>query len=116
MSSEVLGSLCTRYDIHLDQPGNSYLPSGWAKLVEDLIVELVALGWERKLFQCKEKMGGLRFYIEGTTEQQRVVSMAERASFSVCVSCGKSASLKEERGVYRTKCAACATKLDFHLT
>lgn len=85
----------------------SNCPVGWEPLVEDLIQNLVAIGWDKKLGQVKDKFGGLRFYVDGelTKQMRDMIDEAEAASFNICQDCGASPA----RGVsWRTKCAACA--------
>lgn len=51
---------------------------GWIPLLEDLLGELVALGWDRRLDQVKQKFGGLRFYAGSTTtEMDAAIDRAE---------------------------------------
>ena len=58
---------------------------GWNMLVQELIAELFALGWDGKLYQIKEKFGGLRFYIGlGTDEIHAAIQAAEDRSNSTC--------------------------------
>lgn len=69
---------------------------GWLPLIEDLIVELLTLGWDKDCHQIKEKFGGLRFYIGGTTpEIDDAITRAERESMRTCETCGR-------KGVLRT--------------
>lgn len=69
---------------------------GWYSLIKDMMDELIAVGWDRHLHQCKEKFGGLRFYLstypEGATE---IVTKYESLSYETCEVCG-------EKGVLRT--------------
>lgn len=66
---------------------------GWLHLIKDMIEELIALGWDKRLQQSKEKFGGLRFYIEtypeGATE---VISKYEKLSYETCEECGADGS------------------------
>jgi hypothetical protein len=41
-----------------------HIKEGWYEMVVNLINELLKLGWDKRIHQCKEKFGGLRFYIE----------------------------------------------------
>lgn len=38
---------------------------GWLELIRDLIVELIAAGWNKEIRQIEEKFGGLSFYANG---------------------------------------------------
>lgn len=68
---------------------------GWYQLVHDLIVELVALGWDKNINQVKEKFGGLRFYAGAlSTEMHRVVDKYMELSWKTCEVCGKPGELR----------------------
>lgn len=63
--------------------------AGWLQLVERLIVDLIALGWDKRCDQIKEKFGTLRFYIGNGSEQIRErIREAEKESGSTCNQCG----------------------------
>ena len=63
---------------------------GWKDIITSLYEDLIKLGWDRKVYQVKEKFGGLRFYIgEGTTEIFDRIALAEEASLETCEECGK---------------------------
>jgi hypothetical protein len=38
--------------------------NGWFQAIHDLVLDLIALGWNGEVVQIKEKFGYLRFYIE----------------------------------------------------
>jgi hypothetical protein len=63
---------------------------GWYKLVYELILKIrnndQAKGkWVTKVTQCKEKFGGLRFYVTGTSDKNwDLIREAERKSYGVC--------------------------------
>ena len=63
---------------------------GWYKLVYELILKIRtndgAKGkWVTKVTQCKEKFGGLRFYVTGTSDKNwDLIREAERKSYGVC--------------------------------
>lgn len=64
--------------------------NGWVPLIDNLITELCALGWDKHVEQIKEKFGGLRFYIGGATpEMHDLINRAEDASIKICEECGK---------------------------
>lgn len=68
---------------------------GWKKLVEDLMDDLLKLGWNGVVIQCKEKFGGLRFYIgEGSTEIFQRIGEAEETSYTICEECGEPGELR----------------------
>jgi hypothetical protein len=63
---------------------------GWYKLVYELILKIrnndQAKGkWVTKVTQCKEKFGGLRFYVTGTSDKNwDLIREAEQKSYGVC--------------------------------
>jgi hypothetical protein len=63
---------------------------GWYKLVYELILKIRnndhAKGkWVTKVTQCKEKFGGLRFYVTGTSDKNwDLIREAEKKSYGVC--------------------------------
>lgn len=80
-------------------PCGAYIPDGWFSLVERLIVDLIALGWDRNCQQIKEKFGGLRFYIgEGTPEVRARITAAEDDARVTCTVCGALGSFKNTNG------------------
>ena len=63
---------------------------GWREIVESLVNDLVDMGWDRELFQIKEKFGGLRFYVgQCSDEMYDRIAEAERKSLETCMKCGK---------------------------
>lgn len=68
---------------------------GWHALIERLIVDLIALGWNKELDQVKEKFGRLRFYTGEISEQCRDrICEAERESARTCEVCGEPGEIK----------------------
>lgn len=59
--------------------------------------------------QCKEKFGGLRFYISNyTPEAEELVRHAEKTCASTCEECGaQSADMDDTGGWLRTLCKEC---------
>jgi hypothetical protein len=94
-----------------EHPLEDVLPcigKGWHNLVRELAVDLIALGWDRHLYQLKEKFGGLRFYIgEATDEIFDLIAKAEEKSFKICERCGAPGKLRND-GWLRTLCENCA--------
>ena len=55
---------------------------GWVPMLGELDKRLAALDPDYVLLQCKDKFGGLRYYIEsGNPELQPIVNEYEAASF-----------------------------------
>ena len=84
---------------------DSFLPDiaigeGWHDLVADLHTKLSYISPEYKLYQVKEKFGGLRYYAEYCPQEYEskpdlmrsifndVVTMAESNSYYLCATCG----------------------------
>ena len=85
--------LLTKYGIK-QTPGWSDLPTGWIGVVDDLMKDLIDLGWDKDLHQIKEKFGGLRFYIGETTEAINTrIHDAELSCEEVCHDCGSTVDL-----------------------
>ena len=79
--------------------------SGWYPLIKALIEDLIAMGWDKKICQVKEKFGGLRFYINsGTDEMYDRISKAENDSYEICERTGKPGKLRNDIGWYTTLC------------
>jgi len=83
---------------------------GWLQLIHDLIVELLAAGWDKQIKQIKEKFGGLRFYIgSGSEEIWDIISKYEELSYKVCEVCGEAGEIRNDCGWhgsswYKTMC------------
>lgn len=79
---------------------------GWFDLIRDLTVKLLALEEEEpnnfthfKVSQIKQKLGGLRFYIdcsrlEHTYRINALITSHEHKSYDVCEICGKEAKVR----------------------
>ena len=54
---------------------------GWWNILDRLSHDLYRLGWDGSLHQYKEKFGGLRFYIGGTSDlMEKRIAKAEEES------------------------------------
>lgn len=81
---------------------------GWFKIIDDLIVKLNSLGWDKDLQQIKEKFGGLRFYVgKFTYEMGEAIANAEVESLKTCEDCGDSGRPMAVNGWVRTLCEGC---------
>jgi hypothetical protein len=77
---------------------------GWYPLIKDLITDLIVLGWDKQTCQVKEKFGGLRFYINGASEEiYKRIQTAEDLSYETCETCGEKGVLRPV-GWYKTLC------------
>lgn len=86
---------------------HGWIGPGWEDLVEDLIKDLIELGWNREVAQIKEKFGGLRFYINSGSEEifSRIMK-AESKSYKICEQCGRDAEPQGSSWI-RTLCEVC---------
>lgn len=103
--------LLQKYEIKNPSCG-AYCGDGWVPLIESLIVDLIAFGWDKQLGQVKEKFGGLRFYLDGETTDDinKRISEAESQSFKVCEACGNPGSDKGSTAWISTLCDDCRKK------
>lgn len=92
MSDRWDDDIITRYDLRSWREGcRPYLECGpgWAALIESLVSDLIAMGWDREVHQVKEKFSRLRFYIgEATPEMITRLCQAEADSSYICEQCG----------------------------
>lgn len=82
---------------------------GWLEMIKDLINELIAAGWDKEICQIKEKFGGLRFYINGASEEvHNIIHKYEKLSYTICENCGsKEAKLEQDKYWWSTRCIKC---------
>ena len=88
---------------------------GWYQLVRTLSLRLEALAAEMTpeaqanchVSQIKEKFGGLRFYMAGTTnEMEKLIDEAEAESYKTCEACGEPGRTREG-GWVKVLCNSC---------
>jgi len=89
--------------------GPSDIAPGWARIVDRLDRDLTKIAPGYKLGQIKEKLGGLRYYIDGPLDEvgqraQGLIENAEDDSFHTCDYCGEPGELKKIGWVYCTRC------------
>lgn len=78
---------------------------GWYPLIKNLIDELIRLGWDKQVTQVKEKFGGLRFYINGGSDEiYNKITEAEKLSHETCELCGKKGELRTKIRWFTTLC------------
>jgi len=85
---------------------------GWHSLVSGLCLRLWSLGWDGRVAQCKEKFGGLRFYLDASStisdQMWQLVRDAEQDSYNICEFCGASpASISKDRWWLKSLCTTC---------
>lgn len=80
---------------------------GWVPVLDRLASDLIKMGWDRNLYQVKEKFGGLRFYIgNGSDEISARIRQAEEECDNICEDCGAPGEIREG-GWLRTLCDSC---------
>ena len=106
---DLLDSLCYRISIHCTAQNTRYI-------VETDKYEFVVEGDPEYMqvvaAQIKEKMGELRFYVDGgdaTTEG--MIQMAEQMSTRICELCGSPAKTSRDSGWLHTTCDACNKRI-----
>lgn len=84
---------------------------GWLQLVHDLIEELIEAGWDKQIYQIKEKFGTLRFYIAtGSNEIWEIIEKYEQLSEKTCENCGSEEDVTTtNEGWVRTLCSKCTS-------
>ncbi|MBT3856132.1 MAG: hypothetical protein HOD90_01555 [Nitrospina sp.] len=85
---------------------------GWFSLIHELSVKITKHSKEKglnpKAKQVKQKMGGLRFYLEGgDTTTDLFCAEAEKCSFTICEDCGASGKKQAIAGFTQTLCKKC---------
>jgi hypothetical protein len=87
---------------------------GWYWLIDNLCLQLqhdtdVNDKPQVVAAQVKEKFGGLRFYVNGgTDEQYGAIHFAEMLSYTICEMCGTTEGVKQTKGWINSLCAKCA--------
>jgi hypothetical protein len=82
---------------------------GWYPILKSLIEELIQAGWNKEIFQCKEKFGGLRFYINenvigGNMDLNNIISKYESLSYNFCETCGEEGKIRNDLNWIETLC------------
>lgn len=78
---------------------------GWYDLINRLCAVITKLNPEIKASQVKEKYGTLRFYtVTSDDTVDDAIFLAERASESLCETCGRAGENKRIRGWWKTSC------------
>jgi alpha-galactosidase len=94
----------------------AYCRDGWIPIIDQLIKDLIALGWNKKIEKIKEKFGSLRFDIDfnycnltGDKLEQvyQLIGEAEQKSETTCEKCGSPGSLIREIYWLQTLCSKC---------
>lgn len=63
---------------------------GWLPIVDRALGDMIAAGWDKTLFQVKQKLCGLRIYIGPASRAVRaIIERAEHEAARACEKCGK---------------------------
>lgn len=90
----------------LDELGSKLEP-----LIANLVKDKPELGEAYTAIQVKEKFGGLRFYMNGTTDEiEELISEAEDLSYKTCEKCG-SPGKANATGWISTLCDKCRSNV-----
>lgn len=85
-------------------PKQFEINSGWYGLVKNLIEEITLKGWNKEVCQVKEKFAGLRFYINGASDEiHDIIEKYENISYHICEECGEDGKVRDG-GWIRTLC------------
>jgi hypothetical protein len=96
--------------------------NGWFKIIYELVDgikvnDLKKGDWITKVTQCKEKFGGLRFYVTGTSDKNwALIRNAEQKSYGVCEESGSEVEVGIwNNGWVRTICRNYALKMYYDM-
>lgn len=90
--------------------------SGWFEMllvlsesIEKIAATMKAQGVDESelplVCQVKEKLGGLRYYIEhGNHDINTMIEEAQQTSYRICDVCGAAGELRVIEGIYMTRC------------
>ena len=81
--------------------------AGWFSVLDRLVEDLIAMGWDRRVRLVKEKYGTLSIFIESDLRMWKRIDQAELESETVCETCGAPGRLPEERRWMLTLCDRC---------
>ncbi len=85
-------------------------PDGWLQLARDCLEEMIAAGWDKQLYQFKEKFGALRIYVANNDPNvNEVIRKYEALSYETCQGCGDRGRLYQDE-CWATLCASCQQK------
>lgn len=93
------------YDASRLQDGGAACGDGWFDILDRLIGELETQHPQVQLIQVKQKIGRLRVYAEGASEEAATsIRSAVEESGHVCEVCGAPGTLRQEERRVATRC------------
>ena len=93
-----------------DDPYWCSIPDGWHDLVVELDKELRTVDPNYKLDQCKEKFGGLRYYVSYSDSSvdadkvEDIITKYEHISEQTCDVCGNVGKVRSKNGWLAARC------------
>lgn len=93
----------------ITERGYFSIGDGWLGITKKLIEDLIAIGWDKKIYQVKEKFGGGRFYTDGLIpEMEALIRNWEQETYRTCENCGTKVNV-ETTGKHwiKTVCVKC---------
>lgn len=85
------------------------IKDGWYNLLKETIDELIYNGWDKEVFQVKQKYGSLAMYIVGDKNLQKIVQDTAKKSATICEYCSDLATYyKTQSGWMVVSCDKCA--------
>lgn len=102
---DLYGKHCQRFSTRF--PGFE-CGNGWAPLIDSTLNKMAAECPDARIVQIKEKVGGLRIYLEDKSNEtvKELLRNAEERSFAVCEICGDDAVRIASDGWVRVRCPA----------
>lgn len=77
---------------------------GWNQLIKDCIEELIAAGWNKRVYQVKQKFGSLRFYTDSTQKVDDIIDKYEALSEKTCEFCGEPGEIEASKTGWLRAC------------
>lgn len=102
-SPRTLEEVIDKYNIKTSEAASD-CPTGWINLVDECFGRLCNLGWDRKLFQVKEKFGALRIYLDGDDFDQVMQDIIHRYEDSSKQKCGVCGAYAKKDGINVARC------------
>lgn len=87
---------------------------GWVGLIDEMLSELQTKCPGARIVQAKEKLGGLRVYLENKLDEEakEILRRAEAKSFTLCETCGAPGELRSLKGCLGVCCSHHSERLE----